>query len=74
MALGKLKKPKVATNGIERFARFYHRPLSQRTGRYRARLGPSFEPRFSVIIAQTSKVSLRPQKANLKRHSHLFGI
>ena len=66
MAFGQLKQPKVTADGVKRFARFQGGSASECSGRYRTRLGPAFKHRFSIIIAQASKVGIQPPKRKSK--------
>jgi hypothetical protein len=66
MAFGKLKETEKAADGIQRFARFHGGSAAQSSGWYRTRLGPAFKDRFSVIVAQASKVGIHPPKRKSK--------
>jgi len=66
MAFGQLKQSKVTADGVKRFARFKGGSFSEGSGRYRARLGPAFKHRFSVIVAQASRVGIQSPKRKSK--------
>jgi len=66
MAICELEKTEVATDGVESFAGFEARAAAQGAGRNRPWFGPAFEYRFSVIVAQRSKVNKYGAKGKLQ--------
>ena len=66
MATGELEEAKIAADGVESFARFGNGAVAEGAGRNRARFGPSFEYRFSVIVVQRSKVNTWGAKGKLQ--------
>lgn len=66
MAFCELEKAEVATDGIERFAGFKGWTVAEGAGRNRARFGPAFENRFSVIVVQRPKVNISAAKGKLQ--------
>lgn len=72
MTLGELKQPEITADGIQRFAWFHLRTTAQRTRRNGARLGPAFESRCSIILAQKLKFGISSRKGKYKNigHSH----